>query len=160
VVEAIEFTIIEILISICYNRGMPLSKLAIVVLTLALFITAALSGSHLIMMTDGQGNMVPCPFMNVSGYLCNMNVIQHMSAWQSLFAATMPAADLIFLVFLALTLLSETASSKNSRLNYLEETSFLAFKNRDSDSFSSDRLRLAFSRGILHSKRYHRVSIF
>jgi hypothetical protein len=138
---------------------MQLSKLAIAILTLALFVTAALSGSHLIMMTDGHGNMVPCPFMSGSGSLCNMDVIQHMNAWQSLFAAAMPATTLLLLVFLALTLLFVIPSSKKSQKDHVREIAFSVFKKRGFDSLFSDPLRLAFSRGILHSKRYHHVSI-
>jgi hypothetical protein len=130
---------------------MQFFKLIPAIFILTLFAIVALSGSHTIMMTDGHGNMMPCPFMSGNGSLCQMSIMQHLGAWQSLFVATTPNIALLFFV---LTLLLVSFLYKQSERDRLEKIKCSAVESRNIASFFSDPLRLAFSRGILHSKRY------
>ena len=90
------------------------------------------------------------------GSFCSMNIMQHLTAWQSLFVATTPG---VVIVSLVLALLFIGFLYKQSEIAALEEIRFLHFKNRNIISSFFDPLRLAFSKGILHSKRYAFVSV-
>ncbi len=136
---------------------MRFSMTILAVFILALFATLALAGVHTTMMTNGHGNMLPCPFMNGTGSLCQMSIMQHLAAWQSLFIATTPN---IIISFLVLTLFFISFLYKQSEKVSLERARLLSFKIRNTVSLFFDPLRIALSKGILHSKRYNFVSIF
>lgn len=135
---------------------MKLSKTTIAIFILALFIVTAFFGSRLIMMTDAQGHMAPCPFMSGSGSLCNMNALQHINAWQSLFVATTP---IVILLFLMLSLLFAAFPREALEKDDLAKTASSIFKNAHLDSLVFNPLRIALSKGILHPKRYNRIAI-
>ena len=127
-----------------------------VVFILALFATLALAGAHTTMITNGHGNMLPCPLMNNTGSLCQMSIMQHLAAWQSLFIAIIPNVIILFLV---LTLFSISFLYKQLGNVSIERARLLSLKNCNTVSLFFDPLRVAFSKGILHSKRYNFVSI-
>ncbi len=89
--------------------------------------------------------------MNAGGSLCNMNALQHINAWQSLFVATTPSTILSFLI-LALLLVSFLL--RNDQENHLSKKVSSIFKYQSLNALISDPLRVAFRKGILHPRRY------
>lgn len=134
---------------------MPLSKPIFIVLILVLFLAAPFACTQATTMTGSHG-MAQCPQMNSAGSLCNAIPVQHIDAWESLFTVATPATTLLFLLF-AFSLIV-FASERFLKENPPGMASLL-LKNRFAFSIL-DPLRLAFSRGILHSKRHGPSFIF
>jgi hypothetical protein len=129
---------------------MELSKPIFTIITITLFVAAATLGIQMTM-ADNHGNMTPCPLMNGLSSICPMNIIQHMAAWQLLFSATMPTT---IVLLLALMLLLVGFSSINSKEDFSATAEFSNIKRRNSTPLFFNPLRLAFSKGILHTKIY------
>ncbi len=129
---------------------MQLSKPIFTILILVLFLVAPFICTQAIAMTDAHNSMAQCPLVNDTGSLCSMNIMQHINAWGSLFTATTPTIALLFLLLvLSLVISILERFLKNS----LSGTALSVIKNRFAFSIF-DPLRLAFRRGILHSKCY------
>ncbi len=109
------------------------------------------------MMTDGHGNMVSCPFINVSGSpsFCQMSISEHISQWKQLFAAIQ--GNNLFLSLFALSVLFSTAllntgAKTQDRLKFQWLRDYCYHKKPEIKLF--DHLVLAFSRGKIHPKIY------
>ena len=135
---------------------MYLSKRILALSILTLFMVAVFFSLNAAMMTDSQGNMSNCPFTNGMSSICRMNVFEHITRWQSLFAATIPT---VILLFFALTLLLVDSSFENlSEANSLKEKS-LRHQRQNFILQLFDHLQFAFRKGILHSKVFSFASI-
>lgn len=104
------------------------------------------------MMGDDMGNMAPCAFMADGAAICPMGVSEHLNEWAGLFAPTTKSFGVFLTLFVAVffmvqafkDFLCDRKRQKRKRI-YAE------------DSFCLDSLNFlvrAFSRGILHPKRY------
>ena len=133
---------------------MQLAKTILAGGILLLFMAISMAGLGMSMMTDAQGHMGNCPLMNGLSSICKMNVFEHLASWQSLFVSLAPnilnlslALFSLALIFVAFIFSDE--SPQNIRL----ESSSLP---REQVSLFNP-LRIAFARGILHSKIYNAV---
>jgi hypothetical protein len=127
--------------------SMIFSKNAVFGFLLALLLVLNTGGviSSGMMMDDGA--MQPCPYMGVPT-LCNMSPLEHMSEWQSMFAATVQQfATASLLVLLALLVLWYFAG----HLIVPRRTETLLPRVRYRERVF-DPMRLAFARGIIHPK--------
>lgn len=113
---------------------------------LALLLVMNVGGAISAGMMMDDGSMQPCPFMDVPT-LCNMSPLEHMSEWQSMFAATVQQfATTSLLLVLTLAVLWYFAGF----LFVPKRTELLPrFRYRER---VFDPLRLAFARGIIHPK--------
>lgn len=78
------------------------------VVALALFILVLFGSTgavHVGMDMTHDPMMTPCPLTGYSTVMCDMNVLEHIAAWQSAFAATFENARNIGLLVLAFALL-------------------------------------------------------
>ena len=125
---------------------MHLSKQILALSALALFALIVVFGLHATMVIDKDGNMSNCPFMNGVSSICRMNIMEHIEGWQSTFTTTVPAV-IVLLVALVLLLGSHFNFEDNDALAIQR-----SYKHRNSLSKVFNYLRIAFSRGILHSK--------
>ena len=120
-------------------------------LILLTFISSMLLGAVLtsqMMMHDGM--MEPCPFMGVPS-LCNMSPLQHVSAWQQMFAATAHPFLNSFLLLLLSFLLATSFSSMLLRFKPPRTSFPFRFRYRER---IFDPLQAAFASGILNPKIY------
>jgi len=81
----------------------------VLVLGLAAFLFFGIFGvSHSTMNMGPDGNMTMsnCPFMSGQAVVCNMNPLEHISAWQSMFVTILQqnSSDLLVLLLAALAL--------------------------------------------------------
>jgi hypothetical protein len=125
------------------------SFLAVVVIAALMLGSAGIF--HFGMDMQNDGTMSGCAFMGERA-ICAMTALEHIAAWQSAFAATLPMAGLISLVLLLFVSLFALRSRKliflpdkdpptyRFRLHYRKRAPFL------------DPLQEAFSNGILHPK--------
>ncbi len=124
---------------------------------LLLFVGVSVLGVGMSMMTDAQGHMSNCPFMNGLGSICQMNIFDHLSHWQSLFIALSPTNSsvspilLLTVIFIAFAFWPQSNRENKSQFAIL-------FHQQTTPSFF-DPLRAAFARGVLHSKIYDIVAI-
>lgn len=134
-------------------------KLAISFLAIGLFAFVTLSilglGHMNGMETNKDGNMEGCIFTGKT-MLCKMDVVEHISLWQSIFTA-MPQENLTLfalLILLAVVIFITKNIFAPSRL-FRSETSTdrLYLKERPDFSFFNP-LKEAFSQGILNPKIY------
>lgn len=121
-------------------------------LVLGLLILAFLVIGNAGMVSTGmemhEGQMQNCPFMGITA-ICNMNPIEHMAAWQSLFAAIAPQLTIIgLLLLLSLLLIRRILHDFLKRRPLIKRSSF--YYSREVEVF--DNLRLAFARGLIHPK--------
>jgi hypothetical protein len=73
------------------------------VLLLAVFVSATSAGCFLSSdMSMKDGKMAPCPYMGMTA-VCNMTPFEHITAWQSAFAA-IPVETAMMLLFVLFTL--------------------------------------------------------
>lgn len=125
-----------------------LRKNAVLSLFLVVIVMMNIGGflSSQMMMEDGT--MHSCPYMGVTA-LCNMSLLEHMSQWQQMFTTTVqhittgPLLQLMVLVIVWVYL---------KQFLYSRTERFLPRSRYRERSF--DPLRLAFARGILHTKVY------
>ena len=126
-------------------------------MTLLLFMGVSILGVGMSMMTDAQGHMSSCPFMNGLGSLCQMNIFDHLSHWQAFFTALAPTnfnASLFLFLTLAIAALAFWRQSKPKNQS-LPATIF--YRQELPILFSP--LRIAFAQGILHPKIYDVTAI-
>lgn len=127
------------------------------VVILILFVGVSVLGVGVSMMTDAQGHMSSCPFMNGFGSICQMNIFDHLLHWQSLFVALSPTNPSAFLIFLSIFIFIAFAFwSQSDRENKSE---LAVIFHRQQILILSDPLRAAFAKGILHPKIYDIVVI-
>jgi hypothetical protein len=120
-------------------------------LVLPLFILTTMFGAAVssgVMTQDGK--MQDCPYMGIST-LCKMDVSEHLATWQQLFSPAIQQSPTLLL----LALLSFVALQYFSFYAFVPErrtTRHIFNRWREAALFGP--LRLAFSRGIIHSKEF------
>lgn len=136
-----------------------LQKLAISFLAFGLFAFLTLSFfglGHMSGMTENEnGDMVGCIFTGKT-MLCKMNVIEHISLWQSMFTAIpqeslMLLALLILLVAVIFVTKNILAPPRPSNSKALTKRLYL---KEHPDLLLFDPLKEVFSQGILNPKIY------
>ena len=134
-----------------YHGSMNRLRKQLAGLILLTFLASMILGAVLtseMMMHDGM--MEPCPFMGVPS-LCNMSPLEHVSAWQHMFIATLQPYLSSFLLLLLSLLLAPAFS--NIALQLKPPRIKFAFRTRYRERIF-DPLQSAFSRGILNTKIY------
>lgn len=130
--------------------GKIFSKKGIVGLLLAVtFLTMSAGGAMSAEMMMEDGVMHGCPYMGVTA-LCNMTPLEHMSEWQSMFTAT---TQQFAAVSLLLALMVGALWVLVGHFLVPQRTERLIPRHRDRERVF-DPLRLAFARGIVHSKAF------
>ena len=125
------------------NKAGLLTVLLLIVLTLSF---GAVLSTEMMLMDGGMHN---CPFMGVPA-LCNMSPMEHLSQWQQMFATTLQQiSTAALLLLLAVILLWRFAE----QLFIPQRTEIFLPRYRYREK-AFDPLRLAFARGIIHSKAY------
>lgn len=117
---------------------------------LAIFVTLSFGGFlSSEMMMDGNNMMMPCPFMGTTG-ICNMTPLEHLGGWQQMFTSIQTESfTLALILLLALTVIWGAFT-----LQYIPKIiQYRVLRHRYRERVF-DPLRLAFARGILHSKAY------
>jgi len=122
-------------------------KKAVLGLLIALFLAVSMGGIFTAGMMD-DGVMNNCPFMNVPA-LCAMSPLEHLSQWEEMFAATAQ-----HLAATALLLLLALVICWYSLQDFILQKAKVPIPERQNTGRFFDPLRLAFARGILHSKAY------
>lgn len=103
---------------------------------------------------DMSGKMVNCPFMDSSSSFCQMNISEHISAWQRFFTM-LKEKNLLLSLFSLLIILSAglfTAKEQENKIQYQRLRNHLYHYKPEIKLF--DYLMLAFSDGLIHSKIY------
>lgn len=119
-----------------------------------LFLGAMFGGLlHMTMGMDMAGNMTGCPFMSNGEVLCSMNTLDHISAWQSAFAAVAPSFALLLLALGAVAIVLAVAPNLLLRQRYQIRQLPRDVRERIY-TFSYRPLQELFSSGILHPKLF------
>ncbi len=103
---------------------------------------------------DMNGKMVNCPFMDGSSSFCQMSISEHISAWQRFFTA-LREKNLLLSLFSLLIILSVNlfvSRDREDKNQYQRLRNYLYRYKPEIKLF--DRLELAFSDGLIHSKIY------
>src|SRR3989344_381758 len=134
-------------------RNLPKYVLVVVFFAFVFFSSVGIFSPDMAMISDGQMSS-KCPFMPGMASLCQMNPLEHIAAWQSMFAAIPNQSDILtvlFLLALALgaTLLVRANWSMAPPKILVSQPSFTYYK-RYIPIMSP--LQEAFSDGILHPK--------
>lgn len=112
------------------------------------------------MQVDKDGNMTTCPFMNEAS-LCEMGTFEHISTFQALFIFTPGKIISIFLISIALLVLSLFAFAWHWLKLFAEKTKIL--KDYFARNFYTPLLlspvRRALSQGIIHPKIYELATL-
>lgn len=112
-----------------------------------------MSHSTMNMGPDGSMTMSNCPFMSGQAVVCNMNPLEHIAAWQSMFATTLQqnGTDLLalFLAALALALVWTRQLWGRPKRN-LQPT--FSVTQRSKETLPLPLLQELFSNGILNPK--------
>ena len=128
-------------------------RIVLAVLLLAMLLSASAGVAHF-GMDMRQGGMAVCPLMGAPAAVCNMNVFEHIAAWQRAFAGVFAGGRDMVLLLIALAFFlmfggrhklafrSDASPSERSR----------RFLKDQIDIFNS--LQEAFSNGILHPKAF------
>lgn len=136
--------------------ALGLTKTYLIVAILFLGILSAFSFSVLMgMETDRHGQMAACPF-TLSSSICTMGFSEHLSMWQSMFAATLNHRVLFAVVGLIILLVLFAFRYFNT----VQDQRFKAFKlytDEHSNNPIFNKLLELFSGGILNSKIYELV---
>ena len=124
-------------------------QVLVVMLVAVIFMTTAggALSSHM-MMQDGA-MMQDCPFMGVAA-LCNMSPLQHMAAWQTMFASTAPQLTALLILLVLSTVLSRFLDDFLVRRRSRPRLIF--YIKSEVEIF--DHVRLALARGLIHPKIY------
>ena len=117
---------------------------------LFLFLAASIVGPSMSMPIDGHGHMANCPFAMGATSLCGMTVFEHISAWENMFASSVPTGIALLLLLLALTVVVRTVHGQDPPEPQDENNPTL---RTTTVPFVSPLLS-AFSQGILHPKIY------
>ncbi len=97
---------------------------------------------------DGKMSMVDCPFMNGSS-ICNMTPIDHVALWQQMFTAIVQQLNILALLLLFVIISRYFLGGASTYCEIGLDFSSKRYRER-----VFDPLRLAFARGILHTKVY------
>jgi hypothetical protein len=126
----------------------------------ALALTAFFLGSmffslfHMSMGMDmSAGGMVDCPFMSASEVICPMDLVGHILAWKSVFAAALPTLALLLIAAGAVAL---TLAFSAKVLDWARTHFFVLCRWLDKRlcTFLYRRFQDLFSSGILNPKLY------
>lgn len=125
----------------------------VAVFILSALLVAGLFGAFGGMQQGMDGRMGGCPF-TVGLSVCNMNVLEHMRAWQSMFLSA-PRLFGAFILLAALLIVFfiifySILKSLKDNLLFIKERHRLRFYT----SFSDRVLQEAFSQGVLNTKIY------
>lgn len=103
---------------------------------------------------DMNGKMVNCPFMDGSSSFCQMNISEHISAWQRFF--TMLREKNLFLsLFSILIIFAINLSTAKEWKDGEQRQRLRSYLYRHKPELKLfDFLALAFSDGIIHPKIY------
>lgn len=97
---------------------------------------------------NGQAN---CPFASHSMSICQMNPLEHISEWQSMFTV-LPIKNILLILFALFTLI---VVSKNTDWNKLLKLNFNLYQNnRVLYAQVFNPLKEAYSKGILNPKLF------
>ena len=114
----------------------------------ALLFMSTIGGALSASMMMADGGMTHCPYMGVTA-LCGMTPLEHLAQWQHIFLATaQQLASLALLLSITVIVWHFTANIFVTREHY-----FAVYRKRYRQKHF-DPLRLAFARGILHTKVY------
>lgn len=106
--------------------------------------------SHSMMMTDHCiDGMTCCPFMGDIASVCNMSPLDHLSAWQNMFAA-IPMQRVAILLLLLSALFFMLRFGEYLRLFY--PTPQRIYIRPDPEIATYDSLRRFIARGLMHPK--------
>lgn len=111
--------------------------------------------SSLVLGLETNSPTANCLFGGHSMSICNMNPIEHIAEWQSVFTTTLQVQRIAFLAIFALSVFVafSTRGSWNKFLIHNAPLLSSRLRSRLRDSFQTlDPLREAFSGGILHPK--------
>ena len=124
------------------------SKKVLLSLLIVALLMMSTWGAASLGMTMQDGKMMEnCPFMGVPA-ICNMSPLEHLSAWQHMFASTMPQFIMFALLLLMTVLLSRFFENF---LEYKPPTARPVFYHWYEFAVF-DPLKLAFARGLIHPK--------
>jgi len=101
------------------------------------------------MIGHGMDDMVGCPLMGHDAAMCNMNPLEHLSAWQNMFAA-IPVQSVVILLLLLLALL--LVFCLKQYLWLLQPSPQSVYISYDSETGTHDPLRRFIARGLMHPK--------
>ena len=82
-----------------YNKEILMKRISISAFIVGFLLISAVGVAYSGMMM-GHGDMVGCPLMGNNAAVCNMNPLEHFSAWQNLFAAIPVQSTVISLLLL------------------------------------------------------------
>jgi hypothetical protein len=126
-----------------------LGKKTVFALVIGLFLAVNIGSVFAAGGMAGDGAMHDCPYMSVPA-LCTMSPLEHLSQWQQMFAAVAQqlssAASLLLLALATFWYFLQDST-------LLKRMGIVGLPYRDKGKFF-DPLRLAFARGILHSKAH------
>lgn len=74
--------------------------ISILVITVMIFGVLSIAYSAAMMSHGGMDRMLGCPLMGNAAALCPVNVFEHLSAWQNLFASVVAQNIIVLLLFL------------------------------------------------------------
>ena len=120
-----------------------------IVLTVILSVVVFGMGSG--MEISSAGKMSNCPFMSGTAVMCQMNIFEHIAAWQSAFTAQVKTLISILLSALLVFCWFAFTVRKN------QEGSLLCLYVKEKTHKIFNHLATAFSQGILHAKIYDHV---
>lgn len=128
----------------------------VLILGLAAFLSLGvfcMSHSTMNMGPDGSMTMSNCPFMSGQAVVCNMNPLEHIAAWQSMFVTTLQqnGSDLLALFFAALALMLIGARLLRPKLQPETALAFSIIRSREV-SLPLPLFQELFSNGILNPK--------
>ena len=114
-----------------------------------------MSHSTMNMGPDGSMTMSNCPFMSGQAVVCNMNPLEHIAAWQSMFATTFQqnGSDLLTLLLVALALALVWTRSFWPRSKQYLQPAFSIPQHRK-ERLPLPLLQELFSNGILNPKLF------
>lgn len=129
-------------------------KVGTLVFTLLFLGTMFGSLFHMSMGMDMTGEMSGCPFMSQSEVICQMNLADHIKAWQSAFSAVVPLLTLLLSALVAAVLVLSIAPNLLLKYKFREPTLSRGLQHR-TYSYSYRPFQELFSNGILHPKLYN-----
>ena len=118
------------------------------ILIITFLLISAVGVAYSVMMME-HGNMIGCPLMGHDAAMCPMNLFEHLSMWQSMFAA-IPVQSIVLML---LSLLALFFSVRLRELLWLLHPSPQPVRIFcDHEAGTHDPLRLFTARGLMHPK--------
>ena len=124
----------------------------LITLSLIVFLLVGAAGVAYsgVMMGHGMGDMIGCPLMGHSAaLLCDMNPLEHLTQWQSMFAA-IPAQSMMLLLLFLLALFFR--SRLKQHLWLLHPSPQPVYVSYDPEAVTHDPLRRFIACGLMHPK--------